>query len=186
MRPDAPLAELRHPLLELGLLDGLALAQRRGRVVDHGEQLVDQAGGGGPGAVELVGHGGPGLAPQRQARVGGQQPGPTEIAGRGRGRLAGRVGRDPLGHQPLDDGDSGTGPEVDAHAARGDRDQLGRHLLGQHDEDRARRRLLDGLQQVRPALRRTRWNSSSTSTLRVPSTGDAAGPVDDARGPARR
>ena len=56
----------------------------------------------------------------------------------------------PSATQPRREHVVGDRAEVDAHAARGDRDQVGRHEVGEHDERRRRRRLLDRLQQDAP------------------------------------
>ena len=59
---------------------------------------------------------------------------------------------DGLGAQPRGEHAVGDRPEVDAHAARRDRDQLGRHEVGEHEERRRRWRLLDRLEQPRRGL----------------------------------
>ena len=85
--------------------------------------------------------------------VAGQDTGPGEVA---LGRMR-RAARPASAGTPSATSTSrtiavGDRGELDAHAPRGDGDQLGRHLVGEHDEHRAGRRLLDGLQQPGGAL----------------------------------
>ncbi len=136
-------------------------------------------GRGGAGAVEPAGQVPPGGQAQGQALVGGEEAGPVQVAAGERGGLGGAGGFDPLGLEASGDDRIGERVEVDPHAARGHRDQLGRELVGQHHEERALGRLLDGLQQLGPHVGRDEVELVEHQHLPPALGGRAAGAPDD-------
>ena len=153
LAPTAALAEQLDPGVELGRLGGVALGQWAGRLLDQVEQLgghVDHDGArchrGGPGSVAnaVRRDASSGSTARIRARV--RSPRADVAAARATSTsvpsATSRSTRSVIGDRP----------EVDADAARGDRHQLGRHEVGEGDEVRRRRRLLDRLQEQRRAL----------------------------------
>ena len=144
-----PLAHL------LGLL-GEALEFRRLQRGKWGEHLVDprhdlRRNRGCPGtrAVEATGEIEPEPPTFDDVGVGRQQACPIQIAaGTHRGGV-GHLAAHALRPQLRRDHRLAQRRELELHTTRGDGHEVGSHLIGQHDEQRAGRRFLDGLQQDR-------------------------------------
>ena len=176
LAPRPPLARELHLLLQLGDLGRVAGHQRGHR---SRPQQLDQLGRHHrhrrPRAVEAGRYRLPGRPAGGEPGVGRQQAGPVEPA---TGRL-GHLGRhrrvDPAGDQRLDQPVRRQRPEVDADASGGDGDQLGRHVVGQDHEHRARRRLLHHLEEGRHRI---------LGQVELGDDQDLAGPL--VRGPHRQ
>ena len=148
----ALLAVARDLLVERGDLLLVTLGQRFRRGIDHHQQVGRGADGDRPRAVQLVRDVGERGAPLGQSFVAGEHAGAADVAERcdGGRRRRGRV--DAFGDQAFGDHVGADGPEVDAHAARRDRDEVVRHEVTEDQEHRGRWRFLDRLQHHRRAL----------------------------------
>ena len=169
----AALTELLGPGVELGDLGGMAGDERRRRLVDQGQQLVD---GGRPRIARCRrgATGRPANASRRadERRIGGEDAGAGQVAAGRRDRGRDDVGGDAFGGQPGRHHVVGDGAEVD-------RARIADAMVTSSGgtKSASTRNVVDGggssidFSSRAAASAVSRWKSCSTITLRAPSTG---------------